>query len=107
MKNFNYSLSNDDCSAIVCAFDALPELLTELEVTEASAISNIATSTFQKLLKHLSLNQQDIILIATLVDFSYDALCGKVSINPDTFDALKGHMFTINKLHTIFSPLLN
>lgn len=107
MKNFNYSLSNDDCSAIICAFGALPDFLTELEVTEATAISNIAASTFQKLLNQLSLNQQDIILIATLVDFSYNALRGKVSINPDTFDALKEHMFTINKLHSIFLPLLN
>lgn len=107
MKNTNYSLTPDDISAIVCAVSVLPSYDFSKTMDEFSPVINIASSTMQKLTSQKQLTEQDIYLIAISIDSAYKALRYEINIEPEALSSLKNHLFTINKLFPIFSPVLS
>lgn len=103
MKDFNYSLSNDDYSAIICIFDVITDLLDGMDEDVTTSMLNTSVPIYKKLVNRQTLTTQDSRFIATLVDLAYGVLQNELPASSDTLNALRKYMFTIHKLHSVFS----
>ena len=106
MKNINYHFTEGDIKAITYAMEIIP-VYNFMEAKEELDISYALTvSTGPKLILHQQLNDKEICYIALSIDCAYKALRNEMTLEAEALTGLQPYMFIINKLHPIFSPLL-
>ena len=107
MKNLNFNISDDDVFAILAALLALPACDCYETEADLDIALQLAESAGTKLLMHQQPSNQEMLCIVIAIDNAYLALRGELKMEEETLSSLKTYLFTINKLHSIFSPLLD
>lgn len=105
MKKINLSLNNDDRKAISCALSVLPSY--DFFDSFPPQLISLPANIILKLNKHERLNNQETYLIAIAVDSAQKALCDEISVEDDAVSELRQYSFTIKKLASSLSPLLD
>lgn len=107
MKNFNFNLSDEDVRAITCALEVMPSYGCYDTEEEANAVYMLSASSGKKLIMHQQLSNRETFYVALAVDNAFKALRGEITVADDAVASLRPYLFTINKLHPVFAPLLD
>ena len=107
MKKINFSIFDNDVLAISTALLALPACDCYETDEDLDIALQLAESAGTKLFNHQSPSNQEALCIAIAIDNAYLALRGELGMEEEALASLKPYLFTINKLHPIFSPLLD
>ena len=106
MKNIQYNLSDSDIRALCYILEVMPSYNFIEEDNEINFSISLAASIVQKLICHKSLSHQETSFLAFALDCAFKALRNEISLSKDLLNGLYPYMFTINKLHPVFLPLL-
>ena len=107
MKKFNFKLSGEDINAIVCALEVMPSYGCYDVEDEANSIYALSASSGKKLIMREQLSTRETFYVALAIDNAFKAIRGEITLADDALDSLRPYLFTINKLHQVFSPLLD
>lgn len=107
MKKIHFNLSSDDVKALCCTLEVMPAYDFLENDIEADLSLTLASSSGRKLILHEQLTNRETCFVALAVDCAFKALRGELSLDEEGLSVLRPYMFTINKLHPVFSPLLN
>ncbi len=106
---FSYSLSNEDVLAILAALPLVPAFDVGTEIQQ-SLNENLCLSAMNKLVeKRTELIPNEIRVIALSIELAVDFLAGRLELDIDqeTASEIRLHIFTYNRLHEAFGPLLD
>lgn len=107
MKNFTYSLSESDVKAILCTLEVMPSYGFYETESENDLVKYLSISSGMKLIAHEQWNNREIAYVALAIDNAFKALRSENSADDEIVSTLRPYLFTINKLHPVFSPYLD
>ena len=107
MKKITYSLSDSDVNALLCTLEVMPSYVFYETASEKNAAYMLSVSSGQKLIMRQQLSNRELAFVALAIDNAFKALRGEITVTDDVVASLRSYFFTINKLHPIFSPLLD
>lgn len=105
MKNTNFKISDDDLEAISCTLSVLPSY--DFLDGVSYELASLSTRIIYKLHSHIFPSQNELHLIAVAIDSAQKALRGELVLDEEALNSLRPHSFTINKLSSSFSALLD
>ena len=106
MKNIYYQFSKSDIEAITYAMEIMPAYNFIQTEELADTAYSLSVSSGPKLILHQQLTQREIGFVALVIDCAFKALRDEMDLGEEALAGLQPYMFTINKLHPVFSPLL-
>lgn len=107
MRKTNFSISYDDLLAISTALLALPACDCYETEEDLDIALHLAESAVTKLFNQQTPNNQETLCIAFAINNAYLAFRGELEMEEGALASLKPYFFNINKLHPVFSPLLD
>lgn len=106
MKKINLSLNDDDIKAISCALEVMVSYPIYESESERNAAYMLSVSSGKKIIYREQLSNRESLFVALAIDNAFKALRNEISATDDIVSSLRPYFFTINKLHPVFSPLL-
>ena len=107
---FSYSFSDEDVAAIVSALPLVPAYGADTEIQQA-VNETLCLSAMNKLLVdgNTNLIPNEVRVIALAIELAVEFLAGHIEFDVDreTVSEIRPHIFTYNRLHEVFGPLLD
>lgn len=107
MKTLKYSFSHGDVEAILAALSVMPAYGFEDDSIDPDSFFQLCQTAGIKLASHEKPTTQEAYLIAFAIDCACQALRGELLLDEDALGDIKQYLFTYQKLHPVFSPLLD
>lgn len=106
MNKINFNLNDDDMKAISCALEVMVSYPFYESESERNTVYMLSVSSGKKLIHHEQLSNRECFFVSLAIDNAFKALRNEISATEDIVSSLRPYFFTINKLHPVFSPLL-
>ena len=107
MKKIQINLTDSEINAIIQCLQVLPSYNLLKSQTDLEFMYILTVSSVEKLKFHQQLNDKETFLVALAVDNAFKALRNELTANQEIITSLTPYLFTINKLHPLFVPVLN
>lgn len=107
MKTLKYSFSHGDVEAVLAALSVLPAYGFEDDAIDPDSFFLLCETAGTKLATQQNPTAKETYLIAFAIDCACQALRGELLLDEDALGEIKQYFFTYQKLHPVFSPLLD
>lgn len=107
MKHLSYALSDSDIEAILFAFSILPSIDIEQSEAQASINYQCCRSATEKLCnRETNITPNELRIIYAALQAVQFICRGELYSSPETKKQCMNYLFTVNKLISVLSPLL-